>query len=129
MVSVFLQKLVEWTEQRNGAKIVSFDHLSDEYVLCAVLSSGVVLIVDYENGTVGYFAFYAYLRKECFSKMLIKVLFKDYLKKYFYWHLELFPFNSRIIANFNNIAYHTSCFLFFSLVNNEIYRKFFTSDT
>nr|CRZ25476.1 Bm638 [Brugia malayi] len=45
-------KLVEWTEQRNGARIISFDHLSDEYLLCTVLSSGVVLIVDYENGTV-----------------------------------------------------------------------------
>ncbi|VBB31726.1 unnamed protein product [Acanthocheilonema viteae] len=45
-------KLVEWTEQRNGAKIISFDHLSDEYLLCAVLSSGAVLIVDYENETV-----------------------------------------------------------------------------
>ncbi|CAG9532078.1 unnamed protein product [Cercopithifilaria johnstoni] len=45
-------KLVEWTEERDGAKIISFDYLSDEYLLCAVLSSGVVLIVDYENGTV-----------------------------------------------------------------------------
>uniref|UniRef100_A0A8R1TX78 Elongator complex protein 1 n=1 Tax=Onchocerca volvulus TaxID=6282 RepID=A0A8R1TX78_ONCVO len=47
--------LVEWTEQRNGGKIISFDHLSDEYLLCAVLSSGAVLIVDYENGTVERF--------------------------------------------------------------------------
>ncbi|VDM09694.1 unnamed protein product, partial [Wuchereria bancrofti] len=46
------EKLVEWTEQRNGARIISFDHLSDEYLLCTVLSSGVVLVVDYENGTV-----------------------------------------------------------------------------
>ncbi|VDK82896.1 unnamed protein product [Litomosoides sigmodontis] len=45
-------KLVKWTKQRNEAKIISFDHLSDEYFLCAVLSSGVVLHVDYENGTV-----------------------------------------------------------------------------
>uniref|UniRef100_A0A1I7VRA1 Elongator complex protein 1 n=1 Tax=Loa loa TaxID=7209 RepID=A0A1I7VRA1_LOALO len=45
-------KLVKWTGLRNGAKIISFDHLSDEYLLCTVLSSGVVMIVDYENGTV-----------------------------------------------------------------------------
>uniref|UniRef100_A0A0R3RXY0 Elongator complex protein 1 n=1 Tax=Elaeophora elaphi TaxID=1147741 RepID=A0A0R3RXY0_9BILA len=50
------EKSVEWTEQRNGAKIISFDYLNDEYIICAVLSSGAVLIVDYENGTVGYFA-------------------------------------------------------------------------
>uniref|UniRef100_A0A915Q691 Elongator complex protein 1 n=1 Tax=Setaria digitata TaxID=48799 RepID=A0A915Q691_9BILA len=42
-------RLVEWRKERNGAKIVSFDHLSDEYLLCAVLSSGRVLVVDYEN--------------------------------------------------------------------------------
>ncbi|KAM3717585.1 Elongator complex protein [Dirofilaria immitis] len=47
--------LVEWIKQRNGAKIISFDYLNDEYVLCAVLSSGAVLIVDYESETVERF--------------------------------------------------------------------------
>ncbi|MCP9262639.1 Elongator complex protein 1 [Dirofilaria immitis] len=54
-ISSHLVHLVEWIKQRNGAKIISFDYLNDEYVLCAVLSSGAVLIVDYESETVERF--------------------------------------------------------------------------
>ncbi|VDN07535.1 unnamed protein product [Thelazia callipaeda] len=46
---------LEWSQQRNGAELVSFDHLSDEYVLCAVFSSGVILILDLGNGNVEEF--------------------------------------------------------------------------